>query len=190
MVKDGRRPRLTNAPTWASLLAKAFQSRSAKVTMSSISTGKIVAFLACGLVVVLILLFYYALSWAPQQKGGDSSASAQPTAPNNSDAIPLVFPPGEVARPVEAVPAEDLRRQLVQAYPVIDEISVKCATDRCEVVGYLDPLRGEASGDGGDLFRGGLQQFLATRGYKPVSDIEIISPGGETVEFRQWVSSR
>lgn len=156
--------------------------------MSSISTRKVVAFLACGLVAVLILLFYYALSWAPQRRDGDSSASGQPTAPDSSDSIPLVFPPGEVAQPVEAIPAEDLRRQLVQAYPVIDEISVNCATDRCEVVGYLDPSRGKASGDGGDLFRGGLQQFLVTKGYKPISDVEIISPGGETVEFRQWVS--
>jgi hypothetical protein len=87
------------------------------------------------------------------------------------------------------MPAEELKRQLVVAYPVIDEVSVNCATDRCEVVGYLDPSRGEASSNG-DLFRGGLQYFLASRGYKPVSNIEVISPGKEVVKFRQWVSSR
>jgi hypothetical protein len=86
------------------------------------------------------------------------------------------------------MPAEELKRQLVVAYPVIDEINVNCATDRCEVVGYLDPSRGEASSDG-DLLRGGLEYFLASRGYKPVSNIEVISSGTEVVKFRQWVSS-
>jgi hypothetical protein len=156
--------------------------------MSRISTGKIVAVLVCGAVTILVL-FLYPLNWASRRENGDSSATDQSATAGASNSIPLVFPSNERAEQVIPIPAEELKRQLVKVYPVIDEISVSCATDRCEVVGYLDPSRGEASSDG-DLLRGGLQYFLASRGYKPVSNIEVISSGKKVVMFRQWVSSR
>ena len=156
--------------------------------MSRISTGKIVAVLVCGAVTILVL-FLYPSNRASRAENGDSSATGQSASVSASDSIPLVFPANERAERVILVPAEELKRQLVEAYPVIDEASVNCATDRCEVVGYLDPSRGEASSDD-DLLHGGLEYFLASRGYKPISNVEVISLGKEVVKFRQWVSSR
>lgn len=156
--------------------------------MSRISTGKIVAVLVCG-AVTLSVLFLYPLNWASRGENGDSSATGQSATVSASDSISLVFPPNERAERVNPMPTEELKRQLVVAYPVIDEVSVNCATDRCDIVGHLDPSRSEASSNG-DLFHGGLQYFLASRGYKPVSNIEVFSRGTEVVKFRQWVSSR
>jgi hypothetical protein len=153
--------------------------------MSRISTGKIVAVLVCGAVTILVL-FLYPSNRASRGENGDSSATGQSATVSASDSIPLVFPSNERAERVVPIPAEELKRQLVEAYPVIDEVSVNCATDRCEIVGYLGPSRGEASSNG-DLFRGGLEYFLVSRGYKPVSKVEV-SQGTEVVKFRQWVS--
>ncbi|HEX8466583.1 MAG TPA: hypothetical protein VF620_02115, partial [Allosphingosinicella sp.] len=111
------------------MTAKGFSKPECKVTMSRISTGKIVAVLVCGAVTILVL-FLYPSNRASRGENGDSSATGQSATVSASDSIPLVFPSNERAERVVPIPAEELKRQLVEAYPVIDEVSVNCATDR------------------------------------------------------------